>query len=171
MVEQRFCKAKVPSSNLGVGSVVINSDIALVVLQMVYWSMKSCRNCGELLKRRHQKKFCSNQCQKDFQYKEYIKRWKNDLVGGSRGILTKNLSGHLKRYLVLKYGSKCSVCGWSKKHPVTGNIPLEIDHADGNADNNSEINLRPLCPNCHALTPHFRNLNKGNGRIWRKLKK
>jgi Zn finger protein HypA/HybF involved in hydrogenase expression len=64
-------------------------------------------------------------------------------------------------------GEKCSMCGWNKKHSITGHVPLEIDHIDGNSQNNIESNLRILCPNCHSLTPYFRNLNKGNGRKWR----
>jgi 5-methylcytosine-specific restriction endonuclease McrA len=38
---------------------------------------------------------------------------------------------------------------------------------DGNSENNLEENLRLLCPNCHSLSPNFRNLNKGYGRKWR----
>ena len=53
---------------------------------------------------------------------------------------------------------------------MTGHVPLEIDHIDGDAENNIETNLRVLCPNCHSLTPHFRNLNKGKGRKWRMKK-
>ena len=34
-----------------------------------------CVNCGQELKR-HQNKFCGSQCQKDFEYKEYIDKWK-----------------------------------------------------------------------------------------------
>lgn len=58
-------------------------------------------------------------------------------------------------------------CGWNQRHSITHRIPLEIDHIDGNANNNNEDNLRLLCPNCHSLTPHFRNLNRGHGRAWR----
>ena len=83
------------------------------------------------------------------------------------GRKTKNISNHIKRYLKEKFGDKCFLCRWSKKNPITGNVPLEIDHIDGNAENNKEENLRLLCPNCHSLTFTFRNLNKGNGRSWR----
>ncbi len=71
------------------------------------------------------------------------------------------------RFLLEKHGERCSRCGWNKKNTNTGKVPLEVDHIDGIADNNSEDNLRLLCPNCHALTPNFRNLNKGKGREWR----
>lgn len=130
--------------------------------------MNTYSNCKALLTKRHQKKFCSNKCQIKFQYKKYINLWKKSLVDGNKGIATKGLSNHLKRYLISKFGDKCSQCGWNKRHPITGNIPLEIDHLNGDANNNSETNLRLLCPNCHALTPYFRNLNKGNGRKWRR---
>src|SRR6516164_8655510 len=35
-------------------------------------------------------------------------------------------------------------------------IPLELEHKDGNHDNNTLENLILLCPNCHALTPTYR---------------
>ncbi len=41
---------------------------------------------------------------------------------------------------------------------------LEIDHIDGNSDNNSEENLRLVCPNCHSLTSTYCGTNRGNGR-------
>jgi len=66
-----------------------------------------------------------------------------------------------------KYNHSCSVCRWNEKHPITGTVPLEVDHIDGNASNNLEVNLRILCPNCHPLTSSFRNLNKGRGRLGR----
>jgi ssDNA-binding Zn-finger/Zn-ribbon topoisomerase 1 len=69
-----------------------------------------------------------------------------------------------------KFGERCTICGWSKKNLATGKVPLEIDHIDGNSDNNTEANLRLICPNCHSLSPNFRNLNKGKGRSWRTAK-
>ncbi len=118
---------------------------------------------------RYQGKFCSNQCQSDTQYSSYIRKWKNGQVDGGRGISTRNISKHLKKYLYDKYEGKCSQCGWNKLHPKTNLSPLEVDHIDGDSENNNENNLRILCPNCHSLTSNFRNHNRGKGRLWRKL--
>lgn len=128
--------------------------------------MDLCVECNKPRKE-YARKYCSNRCQVDYQYKQYIFAWKKGKKSGNRGINAKNISRHLLRFLVEKYGEKCSQCGWSEKHLQTNRVPLEIDHIDGNADNNSGNNLRLLCPNCHALTPSFRNLNKGKGRAWR----
>ena len=125
---------------------------------------RTCHFCKSILQKRYQRKFCSNQCQADFRYKTFKDKW----LTGHGQIITKNISGHIKRFLLEKYGEKCSSCGWNKKNPSTGSSPLEVDHLDGNSENNNIENLRILCPNCHALTPSFRNLNKGKGRTWRK---
>ncbi len=112
-------------------------------------------------------KYCSNKCQKENEYREYIKRWKLGLEDGNRGIVTKNISSYIRKYLIEVSGEKCFFCSWNQRHPLTGKVPLEIDHINGNADDNREDNLRLLCPNCHSLSPNFRNLNKGKGRAWR----
>jgi hypothetical protein len=128
--------------------------------------MNFCVECKKPRKR-YTSKYCSNRCQVDHQYKKYIFAWQKGKKNGNRGIYAKNISRHLLRFLIDKYGEKCSQCVWNQKSLYTNRVPLEIDHIDGNADNNFEDNLRLLCPNCHALTPSFRNLNKGKGRRWR----
>ena len=128
---------------------------------------KLCVNCDTKLKSRWQHKYCSNKCQFEFQQNKYIKEWKSGNKNGNVGISSRIISSHLKKYFLEKHMNKCSQCGWNKKHPISGKVPLEIDHIDGNSENNLESNLRLLCPNCHALTPNFKNRNKGNGRQWR----
>ena len=73
-----------------------------------------------------------------------------------------------KIYLIEKYGNCCMECGWDKIHPITGNCPIELEHIDGNSENNSLVNLKLLCPNCHSLTPTYKALNLGNGRFNRR---
>jgi len=132
-------------------------------------NMKYCPICRKLLEK-SQNKYCSNLCQSRYVYEKYINDWLIGCKNGSRGINTKNISQHLKHYLIEKNGEKCCICGWNETNPTTGRIPLEIDHINGNAEDNSEVNIRIICPNCHSLSPNFRNLNKGRGRTWRKNK-
>jgi hypothetical protein len=126
-----------------------------------------CLSCSNPTKRKSYK-YCSNQCQTDYQYKKYIEDWKLGRTDGNKGKEFPQLSNHLKRFLLEKFGEKCCLCGWNKKHPLTKKVPLEVNHIDGNSFNNLEENLQLLCPNCHSLTSNFRNLNKGNGRIHRR---
>jgi len=69
-----------------------------------------------------------------------------------------------KKYLVQTFGEQCMKCGWGERNPTSGKIPIELEHIDGNSNNNSLDNLQLLCPNCHSLTPTYKALNKGNGR-------
>ena len=49
---------------------------------------------------------------------------------------------------------QCAIC---ERHFWVGEtIPLQLDHINGNNDDNSLENLRLLCPNCHAQTPQYR---------------
>jgi 5-methylcytosine-specific restriction endonuclease McrA len=52
----------------------------------------------------------------------------------------------------------CAKCGIS--HWLGEPISLEMDHKDGNNENNSRDNLEGLCPNCHSLTDTWRGRNK-----------
>jgi hypothetical protein len=133
--------------------------------------MSNCAICNREFETRDQMKFCSNKCQKENDYLEYINNWKLASKKGEKFIETKNISKHVRRYLGVKYEGKCSFCGWNKIHPITNRVPVEVDHIDGNGENNNESNLRLLCPNCHSLTSNFRNLNKGKGRSWRNKNK
>lgn len=124
--------------------------------------IKYCLNCGKKLIRKNNNKYCSQECQNDYQYKEYIKRWKKGLETGKSGEY--QLSTYIKRYIKEKYDNKCCICGWHEINPYTGKSPLEIHHKDGDYTNNTEDNLQLLCPNCHSLTSTYKNAGNHDGR-------
>ena len=52
----------------------------------------------------------------------------------------------------------CAICGISEWHGKKA--PIQVDHIDGNNQNDNEHNLRPLCANCHAQTSTFAGKNR-----------
>jgi hypothetical protein len=69
----------------------------------------------------------------------------------------------LKKRIVLEQNNKCNHCGiceWNKKP-----IVLELEHIDGDNQNNSRDNLEAICPNCHSQTSTWRGKNKKNQRL------
>lgn len=119
----------------------------------------ACKNCGKIISRK--RIFCSNACQGEWRYKEYVRLWKSGVNNGCGK--DGSISNYLKRYLLEKNNYKCEICGCDWKNPKSGNSILEIHHIDGNCYNNSEENLQVLCPNHHAMTDTYKNNNK-NGR-------
>lgn len=113
-----------------------------------------CLNCNKKINGK--KKYCTNKCQGEYVKKITFKKIEN----GDTSFYEKRY----KDYLIEKYGEKCMICGWDEKHPVTGKVPIQLEHIDGNSENNSLNNLKLLCPNHHSLTPTYGALNKGHGR-------
>ena len=126
---------------------------------------RRCLNCERETKRAVEK-YCDNYCQNEHKYTLYILSWLNGKVSGGKKSGT--VSNHVRRYLIRNFGEKCCLCGWCEVNPYTGKIPLEVDHINGDWQNNSPENLRLLCPNCHSLTPTYKARNKGKGRSWRR---
>lgn len=124
-----------------------------------------CICCGKEIKSKtyNKRKYCSNKCQQNYEYQEWIKKYKQDnsmAQSSSWG----QIPPQLRRYIFEKFNNKCCKCGWNKINPYTKRLPLEVDHIDGNSENNSESNLQLLCPNCHSLTSTYRGANRGFGR-------
>ena len=63
----------------------------------------------------------------------------------------------LKKRILHESNYKCECCGisdWQGK-----SITLDMDHIDGNPQNNDRTNLRILCPNCHSQTHTYKARN------------
>jgi hypothetical protein len=116
---------------------------------------KNCLECGNIIIGKN-KIYCNHKCNKDYNLKLIFKSIENgDTTIKSRMI---------KKYLIHIHGEKCMECGWCSINPTSNKVPIELEHIDGNSENNSLDNLKLLCPNCHSLTSTYKALNKGNGR-------
>jgi hypothetical protein len=120
-----------------------------------------CINCNNELTNR-QNKYCSSKCHSDYKYNLVIEKWINGDFDGLSGEY--GTSKYIKKFLIKKHGEKCMECEWDERNLFTGNIPIELEHIDGNYTNNKEENLKLLCPNCHSLTKTYKGANKGKGR-------
>ena len=121
--------------------------------------ISKCLNCNKDCARATTK-YCSNKCKNEFQRKEIFEDIKNGK--GKYGYTM------YKSYLIKKFGEQCMECGWGEKNKFSNTVPIELEHIDGNSENNQLDNLKLLCPNCHSLTLTYGALNKGYGRKNRK---
>ena len=71
-------------------------------------------------------------------------------------------SDKLKRRIIREavFPRECAACKCSEWKGSL--VPLELDHIDGDNGNNAKENLQLICPNCHALTPHYRVKKPGS---------
>ena len=113
-----------------------------------------CLNCNTILIGKA-KKYCNTSCQMDYNMHQSIKN-------------NNASSTTIKRFLIKEYGNKCWTCNiteWNNK-----SIVMELEHIDGNSENNDLKNLSLICPNCHSQTPTYKGANKGNGRHYRRIR-
>ena len=116
---------------------------------------KTCAHCGAVKESRQNKycKACSDACVYSRVY---------DTEEASQ-------DSTRRRILFETRGHQCESCGLSEwmEQP----IPLELDHIDGDPDNNAEDNLRLICPNCHAQTDTYKGANVGGESSRQKMRR
>ena len=117
--------------------------------------------CGHYTNK-HLNRYCTIACAHGHRYESRAEQFFSH--GGVYGYIEAHF---LARLLKDYYGERCLRCQWAKRQPKTGKVPVEVEHIDGDSLNNRLSNLTLLCPNCHALTPTFRGLNRGRGRAYR----
>jgi len=102
-------------------------------------------------------------CQQTKRTQDLIENW---LSGGDKSVWKYSIPAWAKKYLIDNRGHKCEVC--ERTTWVNNPIPLEVDHINGDNQDNSLENLRLICPNCHSQTDTYKNKNYGNGRSRRR---
>lgn len=111
-----------------------------------------CKNCDNTIYGKN-RKYCNAKCQQEKNWKEKKKEIELGKINSRR---------ILRKYLLEKEGNKCKIC---KKNEWNGKeIPLVLDHINGDSYNNNLINLRLICPNCDAQTEFYKGKNIGRGR-------
>lgn len=122
-----------------------------------------CAYCNKFITRSDNIKKCTHFCSSDCRVKYYdnlkIKDWKENPDKYNRIINPI----WIKRYILNKQNYKCAICGnpntWMGK-----DLTLVLDHIDGNASNNTEDNLRCICPNCDSQLDTYKSKNKNSAR-------
>jgi len=177
----RYCSAPIPYEKKRTHSFCSHScaasynnrGICRNVQSELIKELKHCRHCGEVIPRK--KCYCNTECNLAYRRKVSNERVLDHLIRNEKelsiGLIeaedTKKMSSRrIRNFLLRTRERKCSCC--QQTHWLDHEIPLEVDHANGNSSDNSPENLRLICPNCHALTPTYKGKNRGNGRAKRR---
>lgn len=156
--------------------------------------MKTCKKCNkEFEPRKGLNNYCSLGCRNSRVWSDDDKQKKSTSAKNSEKVKKSNENrpkelwekigrirkeNHKNRILELDYDllsfdslryrilyeqhEKCNRCGFNEW--MGEKLILELEHKDGNHNNNIRENLEMLCPNCHSLTETWRGRNKTDKR-------
>jgi hypothetical protein len=148
-----------------------------------------CEFCSDLISSRYGSgRFCSSKSARGFSTKarraeinsKVSKKLSNRPSGRTLDCVTISFLADKRREKLMElpwesiglYAKKSRVLG-EQNHRCNGcnldewrgqPLVLEIEHKDGNNQNNARENLEGLCPNCHSQTPTWRGRNKGRSK-------
>lgn len=117
-----------------------------------------CKYCGKEI---GSKKYCSQVCQAKEKQRLCLENYLIGSLDGHKHSRNKDTKDFVRKYILEKYNYICVLCGFSGYNEFSKKSILQIDHIDGDAGNSRPENLRPLCPNCHAMTENYMGLNRG----------
>jgi len=95
---------------------------------------------------------------------KHIERRRDNLVMVSFDSIMPSLK---KERIFLEQEGKCNRCHLDKW--LGQLISLELEHKDGDTNNNTRENLELLCPNCHSMTDTWRGRNKNKGKSGKRV--
>lgn len=124
-----------------------------------------CRRCGstERSGRSRRGPYCSWVCYNEDRYTRvggfatWVAKWLSGEISGTTA--DGKPDWHVRQALVLLRGQRCEECGWDTVNPLSGRVPLHVDHTTGDRSRNRPDEVRLLCPNCHSLTSNYQHLN------------
>jgi 5-methylcytosine-specific restriction endonuclease McrA len=99
---------------------------------------RKCLYCGDSFSTTNKRKiYC---CRKHKQYANTVRRYGSHVNSKKK-----------KRIKYITEINECSLCGFI----ALNKCQLDIDHIDGNHNNNDPNNLQVLCANCHRLKTYL----------------